>query len=165
MKKTLLSIVAFLLIVSCTRAHAQNSVKVVGTFIKDGAPPSADAVAEAKIFGQVARQFPLREKQWKWVIVADDALWHQLIIRMGFRDDPRISYYGQTDLEGHQTYIRGWTLLHPDQPDAAPEHVIAHEMAHVYLHSTDEVVVDKTAHQWMKDAAAKQAIVVASVSK
>jgi hypothetical protein len=96
----------------------------------------------------------MKEKKWQWIIVADDAAWKLLMIRMGFDANEHIEYYGQTDIDHGITFIRGWTLTHPDRIEANPEHVIAHEMAHVYLHSRDEKLVDETAEQWLTKLAA-----------
>jgi hypothetical protein len=127
-----------------------------GTFLKVGKPYPVEAIAEEKVFAAIAPRFPMKQQAWKWIIIVDEPMWKQLIMRMGFRDDPSVSYYGETDLEGGVTYIRGFTLLHPDQTDARPEHVISHEMAHVYLNSRDEVLVDQTADKWMAAYDAQQ---------
>jgi hypothetical protein len=80
----------------------------------------------------------MKNQQRYWIIVADDAMWTRLITHLGIPSNAGVSYYGQTDLQAHVTYIGGKTLLHPDSNDARPEHVIAHEMAHVFLNRRDE---------------------------
>lgn len=147
------TVLSFFALIFCVPAFcqnpAQNIVRVEGTFIMAGKPLPADAIAEEKVFVTIAPRFPMKRQHWLWIIVVDEPMWKQLMVRMGLPDDPRISYYGQTDLQDGVTYIRGYTLIHPDQPSARPEHVISHEMAHVYLNSADEVLVDHTADVWM----------------
>jgi hypothetical protein len=133
----------------CQVPTGHNVIRVEGTFVKTGKPLSSEAIAEEKIFAQIAPRFPMKSQAWQWIIVVDEPMWKLLMVRMGFPNDPRTSYYGQTDLQDGVTYIRGYTLLHPDQPDAKAEHVISHEMAHVYLNSADEGLVDRTADAWM----------------
>ncbi|MGA7155219.1 MAG: hypothetical protein WBY53_00130 [Acidobacteriaceae bacterium] len=139
-----------------TPSLAQNKIEFLGTFAKPGVV-APNAAAEYKVFAAVARKYPTRASQWTWVIVLDDAMWHRLMVNMGFPDDPMTTYYGQTDLQGHITYIRGWTLLHPDQPSASPDRVISYEMAQVYLHSEDQTLIAHTAQAWMKAPPARPA--------
>ena len=47
--------------------------------------------------------------------------------------------------------IRGYKLIHPDM-GVSPAHIVAHELAHVMLRSTDETKVDRQAFAWLVDA-------------
>ncbi|HVJ07225.1 MAG TPA: ImmA/IrrE family metallo-endopeptidase [Acidisarcina sp.] len=58
--------------------------------------------------------------------------------------------YSSTDIDAGTTFLRGTTLLHPDLPEAAPDHVIAHELAHIMLHSRDEAVVEAQTRKWLE---------------
>jgi hypothetical protein len=95
----------------------------------------------------------MSQKTWYWIIVADDTMWKRLVLHMGFDRNNGYTIYGVTDLETKTTFFRGSTFLRPDQPEANPDHIIAREMAHVYLQSRDEAVVDATAKLWVKNVA------------
>ena len=147
----ILALIACLPVVAPRLTYAQNTVHVLGTFVKEGVAPPPEAVSEAKMFIDIAKAFPLKERTWRWIIIADDTMWYQMLIKMGIDHNQQVEYYGQTDIDRGITFIRGWTLLHPDRSgfEGCPEHVIAHEMAHVYLHSRDEKMVEETARQWV----------------
>ncbi|RZU39302.1 hypothetical protein [Edaphobacter modestus] len=140
-------------------ARAQNTITVVGTFVQAGKTPPADAVAEVKLFQSVSSKFPMKEKTWKWVVIVDDTMWQQLMIKLGFDPNTPLQYYGQTDIDHQVTFIRGWALIHPELFNQVPEHIIAHEMAHVFLHSRDEKLVDDQALTWIKAARKEKAAV------
>jgi predicted SprT family Zn-dependent metalloprotease len=55
--------------------------------------------------------------------------------------------YGATFLPTHLTLLRGSSF---DQVQPDPELVIAHELAHIYLHSEDEVEVDHASREWVE---------------
>jgi len=59
--------------------------------------------------------------------------------------------YAVTDLEGRTTCVRGTTLMRPDQPQASPEHVVAHELAHTMLRTPDEDQAEQLARHWLSE--------------
>jgi hypothetical protein len=146
----------FFLALTGIPAHPQNTIKVIGSNIATGKTPPAQAVDEAKVFASIAPKYPMSQKTWHWIIVADDMMWNHLVLHLGCNPNTGYSIYGVTDLGTKTTFFRGSTFLRPDQSEANPQHVIAHEMAHVYLQSRDEAVVDATAQAWMKNVAATE---------
>jgi hypothetical protein len=56
-------------------------------------------------------------------------------------------------------YVRGFTLVNTVTGYATtPEHIVAHELAHVFLDSADEKKVDNQAQIWMKAAKVEVAV-------
>lgn len=51
----------------------------------------------------------------------------------------------------HTTMLRGSALAGHD-PDVTAEHLVAHELAHIHLHSYDEREVETQALTWIKAA-------------
>jgi hypothetical protein len=158
----LLAFLASLLFLFPTFSQAQISITAAGTFVKTGQAPPSDAISEVKLFQSIGSKFPMKEKAWKYVIVADDTMWKQLMVKMGFDPNTPLQYFGQTDIDHSITFIRGWALIHPELFGQDPEHIIAHEMAHIYLHSRDEKLVDDQAVAWIK-ASKKNTVQVAGV--
>lgn len=83
-------------------------------------------------------------------MACDDRTWASLLQHLG-HDTAGQYTYALTDQKNHITYLRAEGILNPTQgPDSEPEHVIAHELAHIYLHSSDERRVDAQATAWQK---------------
>ena len=128
-------------------AMAQNSVSVISAFAKPGQTVSATCKQEVQVFEQLASEFPHPKTGWRFVVLCDEPTWNQFMERSGERLDG-LDHYGETDIDQHLTIIRGWKLIHPDL-GVDPEHFVAHELAHVMLHSRNEAKVEKVALQWL----------------
>jgi hypothetical protein len=85
---------------------------------------------------------------------------------LGWRTAPWGYTMALTDQTAHITYVRADAILHPKLgPDSEPEHIIAHELAHIYLPSDDEAVVEAQAWRWQKEIPAPPITVQASTAK
>ncbi len=126
-------------------ACAETNVSVVSSFARPGEPVSRDCQAQATILARAIAAYPHPES-WRWVMLCDDAAW-QHFLRHVDRADLRV--YALTDIEGQVTCFRGFTLLHPDDPSAQPNHVVAHELAHIRLHTSDEDRAEALAQSWL----------------
>ena len=91
--------------------------------------------------------YPHPSTGWSFVVVCDEESWKHLMQRT-FLDKKLGEHYGETDIDKGITLIRGYKLLNPDA-GASPEHIIAHELAHIMLHSRDEKKVDRQAEMWV----------------
>jgi hypothetical protein len=113
----------------------------------DGSIPQVCLDQGEILKGQLAR-FP-HPQTWTFIIACDEVSWTAVERHVDWSNVPG-KVLGLTDIDHGITYLRGWSLIHPfDRTDEArPEHVIAHELAHIYLHSSDEREVDKQATSW-----------------
>lgn len=70
--------------------------------------------------------------QWQWILACDEVSWSQLIQHIGY-DSSAKNVMALTDLQHHITYVRARPMLTPAMGDEfTPEHVIAHELAHIW---------------------------------
>ncbi|MDR3734606.1 MAG: hypothetical protein P4L10_03615 [Acidobacteriaceae bacterium] len=127
---------------------AQNTVSVATDFSKPGQTASDTCKAEVQAFMRMATVYPHPATGWHFVIVCDESTWKIFLQKAGLNNEPG-EHYGETDIDKNITVIRGWRLIHPDTL-VSPEHIVAHELAHIILHSRDEVEVDKQAQAWME---------------
>jgi hypothetical protein len=102
---------------------------------------------QADLLLQTLQRYP-HPANWHWILLCDDAAWNHLLVHI---DRSRDSVYAVTDLEGRTTCVRGTTLLRPDQPQASPEHVVAHELAHIMLRTPDEDRAEQLARHWLRE--------------
>lgn len=139
--------------VDTSALHAQQKVSiglVTPTTPKDSPELFAAFNAEKAVLDKALSTFPTQPK-WTWVIFPDEASWKAFTHHINIDGDgPSRSYYGQTDQDGHVTYLRGWTLLHPDDDRALPMHVIAHELAYPYLGTHSLKEADDLSVQWVR---------------
>jgi hypothetical protein len=68
--------------------------------------------------------------------------------KMGLVDG--LTHYGETEIDRRITLFRGRKLIHPDT-GVSPEFIVAHELAHIMLHSRNEQIVDLTARKWVEN--------------
>jgi len=115
-------------------------------------PPADDSIPQVcldqgeALKGQLAL-FPHPER-WTFVIACDDRAWDDLMALAGHAGYGR-GIFGATNPDNHSTLLRGTTLLGQDRV-MMPEHLVAHELAHVYLHSSDERRVEDRATDWLR---------------
>jgi hypothetical protein len=127
--------------------YAQTTVQSLSSFAKQGSPLPDVCRQEQAVFVNTFAEFP-HPSIWTYVIACDDNQWENVLLHIGVQ--PSMLTYAAT-IRGRQvTYFRGSTFLHPDLPGSESRHVIAHELAHIYLNSADDAKVDALAHQWMK---------------
>jgi hypothetical protein len=140
-RKAILLVTFF--VTSFISAHAQLQL----TAFSDSAttPPACQEAVSAFIHLSVQYQRPT---QWHFYVVCDEKSWTKLLKKQGI-DDTRYQVYGSTFLGSHITYLRGYKLVHTDAADPTPDRIVAHELAHIALQSTDEALVDSTAKTWV----------------
>lgn len=115
--------------------------------------PDAECMQEIKTVIVVGSRLPLPKGNWNFVVVCDEVTWKHLIdaqkehLREEDRDPSKGEIYADTLLDQKMTIFRGYKLVHPDD-NVAPEHIIAHELAHIYLNSANERKVDEQAGKW-----------------
>jgi hypothetical protein len=136
-----------LLMIFCALcACAQNTIQVVTAF--PGPQKSIPSVckAQADLLWLTIQQYPHPEN-WRWILLCDDAAWRHLLTHV---DHPVDSTYALTSLDAQTSCFRGTTLLSPDHPDTQPDHVVAHELAHIFLHTQDEDRTEQLAQRWLR---------------
>jgi hypothetical protein len=136
-------------------AGAQNTISVASSFVRAGSPAPLNCQEQAAVLEQALNRFP-RPDAWRWVVLCDDAAWREFLLRSHSSGDPIDSgageaVYASTDLAAHLTILRGTTLLKPNTPLARADHVVAHELAHILLHTEDEDRAERQAIQWLKE--------------
>ncbi|HEY0759747.1 MAG TPA: hypothetical protein VGD59_10875 [Acidisarcina sp.] len=146
---------------TCTAtALAQNTISVATTHSHAGEPPSQACKEQVAVLTDLLSIFPT-PVQWKWVVICDDAAWRRFLWLRGVETDSAgvsaspdgasEEIYASTEIEAHVTCVRGTTLLHPDSKLAGADHVIAHELAHIVLHTRDEGRAERQALLWMRE--------------
>jgi hypothetical protein len=92
---------------------------------------------------------------WDWYVACDEAAWARIQLRQGNQVGSGI--LAITNRPAHSTIIRGSAMLHAYSDDfrAQPEHIVAHELCHIYLQSSDEDKVDALATRWVEERKAK----------
>lgn len=85
---------------------------------------------------------------WTFIIACDENAWDDLMALSGHAGSSRV-IFGATDPDNHSTLLRGTTLLGKDRV-MSPEHLVAHELAHVFLQSSNERRVEDQALDWLK---------------
>lgn len=137
---------AMLAFMSLVPAAAQQKYSPFQVGLKSGQPVSQTCVDAAHAMAPIIRQFP-HPDAWQWVLACDSRSWSELIQHLGY-DGPKP--LALTDQKNHVTYVNAEAIVHPEIGDAAsPEHVISHELAHIFLHSADERKVDDQASEWI----------------
>jgi hypothetical protein len=118
--------------------------------------PTDDCKRAEMLVAVVGSKLPLPKGDWHFVVVCDEVSWQHLIIaqaehlREEDRDPSKGEIYADTILDKKITIFRGYKLVHPDE-NVAPEHTIAHELAHIYLDSANENKVDRQADTWVSE--------------
>jgi hypothetical protein len=124
-----------------------SQVRIVSSFVDPAERVPAECLREAGLLvGRLVR-YP-RPASWRWVLVCDEAGWARFLRLSGRGGQGEI--YASTDLESGTTYVRGSKLLNPDDLRASPDAVIAHELAHIQLHSRDEVAAEALGRSWLR---------------
>lgn len=156
------SIFTALLVLSAfsVRVFAQNHV-ILTDYQHVGQAPSPACVREGEAFIKIASQYP-QPTNWTFYIVCTERSWYQFLKKSGqlkhgvlvdgvvYKNNPRVLVYGTTYLGSHVTYLRGDKLTHPD-PWMSPDHIVAHEIAHIVLASSNEQKVDHQALEWVAE--------------
>jgi hypothetical protein len=107
-------------------------------------------VDEVTAFKKIASRYP-RPATWRFIIVCEESSWKTVLTNLG-QYDPRYEVYGSTYLDSGVTYLRGWKLTHTSSSDPSPDRIVAHEDAHIYLHSTNDYKVENLAQKWVKQS-------------
>ena len=105
--------------------------------------------AEKAIVEKALAIFP-HQPAWKWMIFPDEATWKTFVDRTRMNAMGG-DYYGLTDMDSHETFLRGWTLTHPTDERALPMHVIAHELAYPFLQTHDIRKADALSVKWVQE--------------
>jgi hypothetical protein len=146
----ILAMAAVLLCGSRTEAQTgadKSDIRIVSSFVAAAEPVPEPCQREAKVFAQTLVRYP-RPLSWHWVLVCDEAGWRRFLRLSGRAEDDQI--YASTDLEARTSYLRGQRLLHPGDLRAGPDEVVAHELAHIWLESTDEGRAECLARWWQE---------------
>lgn len=128
-------------------AIAQNKLSFASDMITSGQLPTKECLSEIQVFTRLAIQFPHPTAGWSFIIVCDEMTWLGFMRRILPHQD-LWEHYGETDIDKNITLIRGYKLLYPDR-SAPAEHIVAHELAHIMLHTRDEEKVDEQAVSWI----------------
>jgi hypothetical protein len=118
-------------------------------------PPADGSILQAcldegSVLQTELKRFPHPSK-WTFIVACDAASWAAVERHVDWSNVPG-KVLGLTDIDHGLTYLRGDTLVRPvnGSTEASAEHVIAHELAHIYLHSSDERRVEDKALDWIR---------------
>jgi hypothetical protein len=135
--------------ISAAASDAQNAAKsdlrMVSSFVAPGGPIPEECLREAELVERALSGLP-RPERWHWVLLCDEAGWQRFLRLSGRADQNWI--YASTDLDGKTTYLRGSKMLYSEEFRAAPEEIIAHELAHIRLGSGDELRAGRLGRVW-----------------
>jgi len=126
-----------------------SDVRFVSSFVAAGEPVPGDCREEAHTFALTLVRYA-RPQSWHWVLVCDEAGWRRFLRLTGREEGAAI--YASTDLAGRTTYIRGAKLLNPYDLAADPDAILAHELAHIRLHTESEARAAELARLWQERA-------------
>ena len=138
---------ACLLAASIAVATAQVNVHSYPSHLgKDGSTPQTCLDAGAVLQAEMAK-FPHPEN-WTVYVACDDDAWEKVVERIHPGSTGKF-LYGDTDFAHNLTFFRGTTLLGKTRK-TTPEHLVAHEPAHIALQSFGEKKVDTQAITWIE---------------
>ncbi len=130
----------------------QSTINFYSSTAKAGQPLPKECLQQADVLKKNLAVFP-HPSGWTYYIVCDDMAWQKVMIRLDAGGVNR-QIYGETNFspDVHLTYLRGAALINAQADrSATPEHIIAHELGHIYLKSTDENKVDALAAKWVSE--------------
>ena len=131
-------------------ASAQQTYSPFTVGARPGDAPPQACVDTAHTIAPVIAKYP-HPTQWRWIIACNAMSWDALTQHLGW---DRSNTLALTDQNSHITYLNPKLL-----PDA--EHIVVHELAHIYLHSADEQLVDDQATRWIKTHTMRNETVIA----
>jgi hypothetical protein len=155
---------AVLVLGSFGMAQGQSTISYFSSFAKPGQPVPKECIEAKAVLADALTAYPHPDK-WTYIIACDNHAWQQVMTHLGMTESDG-HHLGETDFsdEGKLTYLNGAALVAMDDVRTTAEHVVAHELSHIYLHSRNEVEVDKLATEWVsKRQATRNAALVASV--
>ncbi|WP_213805773.1 hypothetical protein [Granulicella sp. dw_53] len=132
--------------ISTCLVHAQTKILYNSSHAKAGSPIPQECLAAgaALMHGLVSYPHPAK---WTYIISCDDFAWSDTM--MAARNDRGKLIYGATNPENFTTLLRGSTLRDDGDRRVTAEHLIAHELAHIFLQSNDDAKVEKLAQSWL----------------
>jgi LPS sulfotransferase NodH len=143
--------VVLMAVPECACSQQRIQIGLVAPTTPKDSPDLFKAFYEEKAILEKALSLFPHQQSWTWVIYPDEATWRAFTHHINIDGDgPTRSYYGQTDQEAHVTYLRGWTLAHPNDERALPMHVIAHELAYPYLKTRSLRAADDLSVEWVR---------------
>jgi hypothetical protein len=134
-----LCLICFTLSVSLA-AHAQT---VHVTQYPADVCPDVAAVA-ARLIGE----YP-HPSGWRYVVACDETGWGRLI-ELAAPGQNADDIFGATEPSVRLTILRGTRLVYPRAGEPTPDHTVAHELAHIFLHSSDDTSADRLCKRWME---------------
>jgi hypothetical protein len=121
-------------------------INVVTAFPHGRASIPETCQSQADLLWQTIQRYPHPEN-WRWILLCDEPAWQRVLTHVDRASEDTV--YALTSLDARTTCFRGSTLLRPDRVEAQPDHVVAHELAHIALHTPDEDRVERLARQWL----------------
>lgn len=140
-----------------------TNIHFVATGVKAGDPISKICQEVLAVLLPSIQAYP-HPDGWTWYVACDEAAWARIQMRQGNQVGSGI--LAITNRPARSTILRGFAMLHPYSDDfrARPEHVIAHELCHIYLQSSDEYKVDALATRWVERRRAQRLAVLSANS-
>ncbi len=141
----------FVLLLAFIAAPAHAKVQFFSTHSTNGVPAQECHDASAIITPLIAKFHGPAD--WTWIIVCDEAAWHQVEQHIGQQDSVGGLILGISNLEDHVTYMRGFYALHPfdTSANAQPNHTVAHELGHILANTHDERKAERQAQLLLKE--------------
>jgi hypothetical protein len=138
-----------------TPGSSHMSIGFIATGLKKGGPPPKVCQDILAIMLPLIQAYP-HPNGWTWFVACDEQAWVRIQRHEG--NDPTSGILAITNRPARATIIRGSAMLHAYDIDyrAQPEHIIAHELCHIYLQSSDESKVDDLATKWLAERKAKK---------
>jgi len=133
-------------------AHAQVKIAYTSSHAKAGQPVPSECIEAGKSLVTQLNRFP-RPDNWTFIIACDAKAWSNLKADAGLSFNG-LDVYGATNLKNSTTLLSGDTLRGKDASVLTPEHLVAHELAHIVLknytiRADNEQQVESLAQGWL----------------
>lgn len=142
------------LVASAAVSYGQSTIEYYSKLSQHGKVPAQCLMAGQDLIAGL-NKFP-HPAQWTYIVICDDASWNQI---MEVNHTYQAKYvHGATFRAKKLTMFRG-TTLRDENKMVTSDHVIAHELCHIFLDSDDEVKVENLALTWLGKIPAQQVAV------
>ncbi len=124
--------------------YAQTKVQFFSLF-PDNPKVRQSCVAEGQELSRQLSRFP-RPDSWTFLVICDESSWGSAMT-IEHRGNAA-NVYGSTDFTTRTTILRGSALLGTDA-NVTAEHLVAHELGHIFLFTADEKKAEALAMTWL----------------
>jgi hypothetical protein len=86
---------------------------------------------------------------WRFIVACDESAWDHLAKIAAPGENPD-TVFGTTEQKVSLTILRGSRMTNQRPGEPTPDHIVSHELAHVFLRTSDDIAVDRLSKRWME---------------